>query len=192
MAEQIIDDVVPARLGYRMPAEWEKQSAVWLQWPGKHPTADVDHPLSYQMQLEKTWLLMSWEIHKHARLRILAASQSQSDHIARSMRYFGFDSDNIEIHVTTLADVWHRDSGPLFVIDDKGNGAITDWNFNGWGTYPEWGERERHVAQTVAAITDLPVFVAPLVSEGGAIEVNGTGSLMATRSSIINDNGIRG
>jgi agmatine deiminase len=40
----------------------------------------------------------------------------------------------------------------------------------------------------VAEILNLPVFVAPLVSEGGAIEVNGSGSLMATRSSIINEN----
>jgi agmatine deiminase len=40
----------------------------------------------------------------------------------------------------------------------------------------------------VAGILDIPVFKAPIVSEGGAIEVNGTGSLMATRSSIINDN----
>lgn len=40
----------------------------------------------------------------------------------------------------------------------------------------------------MAGIVDIPVFKAPLISEGGAIEVNGTGSFMATRSSIIIDN----
>jgi agmatine deiminase len=185
---KIIDGVTPTELGYRMPAEWEKQAAVWLQWPGKHPASSEQSDRSYQMELEKTWLLMSWEIHKQVQLCVLAANEIQKDHIVRSMEYFGFDMATVEVHVTTLADVWHRDSGPLFVIDDKGSEAITDWNFNGWGTYPEWGKLERHIPQTVAEITDMPVFVAPLVSEGGAIEVNGSGSLMATRSSIINDN----
>ena len=28
----------PAALGFRMPAEWEPQAAVWLSWPHKHST----------------------------------------------------------------------------------------------------------------------------------------------------------
>lgn len=171
-----------------MPAEWEKQTAVWLQWPGKYPDTEDEKDLSYQMKMEKTWLLMAWEIHKHVQVCILAQNEAHSRHIRSSMEYYGFNLDRVNIHVTTTFDVWHRDSGPIFVIDDKGGLAITDWNFNGWGTYPEWGEKEKHISQTVAGILDLPVFIVPMVSEGGAIEVNGTGSLLATRSSIINEN----
>ncbi len=46
-------NTTPASLGYRMPAEWEPQTAVWFQWPGEHPGTRGD--LSYQMQMEKTW-----------------------------------------------------------------------------------------------------------------------------------------
>ncbi len=184
----IIQDSTPAQLGFRMPAEWERQAAIWLQWPGKHPSATIDDDLSYQLQMEKTWMLMSWEIHQQVQLCILTSNESQRDHIFRSMRYFGFNMSKVEFHITQLVDVWHRDTGPTFLIDDKGNTAVSDWNFNGWGTYPDWGEAECHIAQTVAGITDMSVFVAPLVTEGGAIEVNGSGTLMATRSSIINDN----
>lgn len=178
----------PRELGYRMPAEWEKQDSVWLQWPGRHPSASRKDDYSYQMEMEKTWMLMCWEIHQQVRINILAHSYKQSGHIFAMMNHFGFKMTRVSIHVTPIIDVWHRDTGPIFVIDDKGAIAATDWNFNGWGRYPEWAEAERHVPRKVADILGLPVFIAPLVSEGGAIEVNGSGSLMATRSSIINDN----
>ena len=184
----INSDQTPRELGFRMPAEWEPQTSVWMQWPGKHPAATSDNDLSYQMKMEKTWMLMSWEIHRQARLEILARDDAQRSLIFAAMNYYGFNMTRISIHVTDTIDVWHRDTGPIFVVDDKGGIAATDWNFNGWGSYPEWAEAEGHIAQTVAEILNLPVFVAPLVSEGGAIEVNGSGSLMATRSSIINEN----
>jgi agmatine deiminase len=180
--------LTPKDHGYRMPAEWERQEAVWLQWPEKYPSPEQKHRLNYQMTMEKTWLLMSWELHRHVKVCILVHSAMHRDHILSMMAYFGYDMSRIELYVTSMADVWHRDSGPIFVVNNKGKLAVTDWNFNGWGTYSEWGKAEKHIPQTVADILDIPIFKAPLVTEGGAIEVNGSGSLMATKSSIINDN----
>ena len=181
-------DKTPRELGYRMPAEWEQQTSVWLQWPHKHLASTAVNDFSYQMKMEKTWMLMSWEIHQQIRLEILVGSDAQRSHIFAAMNYYGFNMSRISIHVTHTVDVWHRDTGPIFVVDDNGGIAATDWNFNGWGSYPEWAEAEGHIPQTVAEILNLPLFVAPLISEGGAMEVNGSGSLIATRSSIINDN----
>ncbi len=48
----ILTDQTPRELGYRMPAEWEKQASVWLQWPGRHPAADRKDDSSYQMKME--------------------------------------------------------------------------------------------------------------------------------------------
>lgn len=185
---RIITDKTPRELGYRMPAEWERHDAIWFQWPGKYVLAGDSADRGYQMKLEKTWLLMTWEVHQHTRVAILVDGEVQRDHVRVSMTYFGFDMGRVDLHVSPIVDVWHRDTGPIFVVNDDGGLAATDWNFNGWGSYPAWGEAEKHVPQTVAGLLDVPMFVAPLVSEGGAIEVNGTGSLLATRSSIINDN----
>jgi agmatine deiminase len=184
----INSDQTPRELGFRMPAEWEKQTSVWMQWPRRHAASSADNDLSYQMKMEKTWMLMCWEIHRQTRLDILVRDDAQRSHIFAAMNYYGFNMTRVSIHVTDTIDVWHRDTGPIFVVNGNGGIAATDWNFNGWGSYPEWAEAEGHIAQTVAEILNLPVFVAPLVSEGGAIEVNGSGSLMATRSSIINEN----
>jgi agmatine/peptidylarginine deiminase len=90
----------PRELGYRMPAEWEKHGAIWLQWPGRHPSALGDKDLSYQMKLEKTWVLMAWEIHRVARLEILAQSDAQRSHIFELMNYYGFKMTRVSIHVT--------------------------------------------------------------------------------------------
>ena len=178
----------PASLGYRMPAEWEPQQAIWLQWPGEYPVTRGNGDLGYQMQMEKTWLLMTRAIHKVARVEILAQNNAQAEHIHGSLEYYNFDLGRIGIHVTQTADVWHRDSGPVFLTNHQGEVALTNWNFNGWGSYPQWGEIEGHIPRTVSEILELPLFVAPIVTEGGAIEVNGSGSLIATRSSIVNNN----
>jgi agmatine deiminase len=65
--------------------------------------------------------------------------------------------------------------------------AVTSWNFNGWGErYPF--QKDRLVPATVAEMFGLEHFNAPITLEGGGIEVNGKGTLIATRSSIINPN----
>jgi agmatine deiminase len=65
--------------------------------------------------------------------------------------------------------------------------AATDWNFNGWGErYPF--DKDRKVAAGIADLLSVRVFTAPITLEGGGIEVNGNGTFLATRSSIVNPN----
>jgi agmatine deiminase len=84
-------------------------------------------------------------------------------------------------------DVWVRDNGPIFLVNESGRLAITEWNFNGWGgRYPF--EKDRLVPAAVSEALSLAHYTAPITLEGGGLEVNGQGTLMATRSSIINPN----
>ncbi len=109
---------------------------MWLQWPEKYPDTNQEHRLIYQMTMEKTWLLIAGNSIEHVKVNILAHSVKHRDHIVSLLAYFGYDMSQIAIHVTRMADVWHRDSGPIFVVNDLGKRGVTDWNFNGWGTYP--------------------------------------------------------
>jgi len=181
----------PTELGFRMPAEWEKHSAVWLQWPYETPLYNSGQKAgdkTFQLRMEKTWLLMSWELHQHEKVCVIAKNQEHQDYLQHLFEYMNYDLDRIEIYQIPSMDVWHRDSGPVFVTNNRGELAATSWNFNGWGRYPNHGEREGQIPQAVADILSIPCFRAPIVTEGGAIEVNGSGSLIATRSSILNDN----
>ncbi|MFJ9516875.1 agmatine/peptidylarginine deiminase [Kitasatospora sp. NPDC101801] len=84
-------------------------------------------------------------------------------------------------------DCWMRDSGPVFRTDGQGGLDAIGLNFNGWGgnqTYTNDGK----VAARVAALLGIPFTAAGLVGEGGAVETDGAGTLMATRSSILVSN----
>ncbi|MGF1430339.1 agmatine deiminase family protein [Kitasatospora sp. LaBMicrA B282] len=83
-------------------------------------------------------------------------------------------------------DCWLRDSGPVFRTDGTGGLDTVGLNFNGWGNHQSQHANDALVAQRLAAHLGLAFTPAGLVSEGGAIETDGAGTLMATMSSIIN------
>jgi agmatine deiminase len=165
---------------YRMPAEWDPHEAVWLQWP------DRAMAQGHQMKLEGTWLAMVSAMVGHVPVQVAVTSEDSAEHLDRQLAWFGL-SDGVTLHVIPMDDVWARDSGPTFVLDENGALQVTDWNFNGWGGRFEH-DRDREVAGSIADLLGVPRVRATTTLEGGALEVNGTGSLIATESSIVNDN----
>lgn len=164
-----------------MPAEWEPHEGTWLQWP--HDDTYEGH----QLELEHIWLMMAEALHQHEVVHIAVQDERRAEHLQHQVVYYGFDENNIDIEIIPTDDVWVRDNGPIFVKNEQGELAITDWNFNGWGERYSY-EIDRVVPAKVAARIALPLYKAPITIEGGAIEVNGKGTLIATRSSIINPN----
>jgi len=84
-------------------------------------------------------------------------------------------------------DCWMRDSGPIFRINGSGAKDAVGLNFNGWGNKQAHGN-DALVASRIAAYAGVPFIAAAYVAEGGAIETDGSGTLMATQSSIVNAN----
>ncbi|MGA4848668.1 agmatine deiminase family protein [Streptomyces sp. G5(2025)] len=92
----------------------------------------------------------------------------------------------VEILPVPVDDLWMRDTGPSFVLGPDGVAGV-DLNFNGWGG-KQPHTRDRHVARRILSDRDVPRVEAPIVGEGGAIEVDGAGTLLATESSLVNAN----
>ena len=171
----------PNTLGYHMPAEWEPHEGTWLIWPHNDTHADS------QLHLEHLWLEMTIALYEHETVNIVVTNERRREHLQRQVRYYGLNESNLDIHIITNDDVWVRDCGPIFLVNASGELSITAWNFNGWGErYPY--QKDRFVPAGVAEALSLPLFNAPITLEGGALEVNGKGTLIATRSSIINPN----
>ncbi|MFI0924332.1 agmatine/peptidylarginine deiminase [Streptomyces sp. NPDC021012] len=84
-------------------------------------------------------------------------------------------------------DCWMRDTGPVFRTDGHGGLDAVGLNFNGWGG-KQTHARDALVAERIASYAGVPFTYADLVGEGGAIEQDGAGTLMATRSSLVNRN----
>lgn len=93
----------------------------------------------------------------------------------------------VELLVTPLDDLWMRDTGPVFVVDAKGERAGIDFNFNGWGEKQEYS-RDAKVSGFVNRRAGVPTINTDLVLEGGGIEVDGHGTAIMTESCILNDN----
>ena len=181
LPEQDISKTTTGR--YRMPAEWAPHAAVWLQWPDESMR---DYP-GYAVKLESAWLEMTRVMHEHVTVRIVVGTEAGRERLQLQFRHFGFDSARIEIMVIPHDDVWARDNGPIFVLDSAGKLAVTSWHFNGWGGRSP-SARDSKVAETVATLLGLPLMSAAITAEGGAMEVDGNGTFMATRSSILNAN----
>ena len=84
-------------------------------------------------------------------------------------------------------DCWIRDSGCLFRCNGDGGMDAIGLNFNGWGGKQASG-KDAGVARQMAAKVPVRFSAADFVSEPGAIETDGEGTLIATESSIINPN----
>jgi agmatine deiminase len=171
----------PAALGYYMPAEWEPHEGTWLIWPHEDTHKDS------QLHLEHLWLEMTMVLCEHETVHMIVPDERRWDHLHHQIRFYGIDESNLDIHMIDNDDVWVRDCGPIFLVNDQGEKAVTTWHFNGWGErYPF--KKDCLVPSMVAEKLGLPLFSGPITLEGGAIEVNGKGTLIATRSSIINPN----
>lgn len=165
-----------------LPSEWEKQYALWLSWPL--------NPKLWNGQLEeisKTFV----EIAKHAsrfqpvHINCIAEAQAR---VSSELETADVDLSNVRFFDIPTDDVWIRDHGPIFVKHEKnGQIAVTDWEFNGWGDKFPDHSLDNKVPVAIADALGCPRFRYALCLEGGAIETNGRGYLMTTRSVQLNE-----
>jgi agmatine deiminase len=157
-----------------MPAEWEPHSATWLAWPHNPET----WPGCLE-EAEGAFRAMVEALFTGERVCVLVQGDAHAERVRKILA--GAPAD---LHVVETDDSWMRDTGPTFVREDDGIVAI-DWTFNAWGgKYPPW-RRDDAAASAVARLAGTPSLRTDLVLEGGAIEVDGEGTLLATRSSVL-------
>lgn len=176
--EEIVSGNMASHQDYRMPAEWETHEGTWLQWPQEKLYR------GYELKLEGMWLTMVDALHRHENVHIIVRDERQRDHVEHQLDYFEIGPANVDMYIIPTDDVWARDNGPIFVVNKDGDVAITNWEFNGWAGRFAY-QLDNQVPAIIAEQLSLPVFDPPMVLEGGAVEVNGKGTFMATRTSII-------
>jgi agmatine deiminase len=99
-----------------------------------------------------------------------------------------------QVRVVELAsnDAWMRDSGATGVVDNQGQVRGVHWQFNAWGglnggLYFPW-DQDQWVAVKMCEVAGLDHYDAPLIMEGGAIHVDGQGTLITTEECLLNPN----
>jgi agmatine deiminase len=96
-------------------------------------------------------------------------------------------SKNVELVTAEFNDLWIRDYGPQFLLDSTNKLHGLDLNFNGWGKKQAFAE-DAKIASFIANQLGISLTKSKVTMEGGAIEVNGKGTMIATKSCIINKN----
>lgn len=94
----------------------------------------------------------------------------------------------IEVLPLTIDDSWVRDTGPSFLIGDGGRLGGVDWQYNAYGELYQPFDKDAALAARLCEHIKVPRFPAPLVLEGGAVHVDGEGTVLATESSVLNPN----
>lgn len=172
----------PAAQGYRLPAEWEPHAGTWLSWP--HNRSTWPHQLEV---VEEAFAAMVRALAPHEAVHVNVLDEAQAARVRRRCDAAGV-TGSVHLHVLPTDDAWIRDYGALVVVRDRAGRrerAATTWTFNSWGEkYPPW-EHDDAAAGHMAALLGLPVFEGGLVLEGGAIDVDGAGLLLTTRSCLL-------
>ncbi|KAJ6634863.1 Agmatine deiminase, partial [Pseudolycoriella hygida] len=163
----------------RLPAEWEPHLRTFMIWPQSEEIwsskllagvrEDVAKIANALVDFEPVVMLTDPSL--------MSTVESQLD---KRVQVVGMPVD----------DLWARDTLPVFVLKtSKGQQNLVgvDFNFNGWGKKAIHGKDSR-VAKRVVEMFKMEHRKTSIVSEGGALETDGRGTLLVTKSSIVNTN----
>lgn len=162
-----------------LPAEFETHAATWVAWPHNAETWP-----GCMEQAELEFAVLVRRLAESEPVRILVKDEGHAEEVRAKLRELPRRAA-VSLHCVPTDDAWLRDTGPSFVRDGNGGLVALDWSFNAWGgKYPPW-ERDDAVASRVAGIAETRCIRPGLVAEGGAFEVDGAGTLIATENTLI-------
>ncbi|MFI6158119.1 agmatine deiminase family protein [Kitasatospora sp. NPDC051170] len=163
-----------AAAGRSMPAESRPHTRTFMAWPALEEVWGDQLPGVRQDIASLAQAIAGFEP-----VVLLA----RPDQAAEARQACG---SSVEVLELAVDDLWARDSGPTFVTGPQGLAGI-DFHFNGWGGKQTHAE-DAKVAAAVLEHYGITRIAAPVTGEGGGLEVDGEGTLMATESCWVNDN----
>ena len=163
-----------------MPEENATHEGTWLQWPHQYT-----YGATYRSRLDATWVAMTKALVQSENVHIIAYNATEKTRIQNLLLNAGVPLASVSFLISQTDDVWVRDNGPIFVRNQSGQLQITDWGFNGWGLDTPYS-KDNLIPTAVGKSLAMPtVNLNNMVLEGGAIEVDGKGTLLATKSSVL-------
>lgn len=177
---------------YTMPEESEEHEGTWLQWPHHY-----QYGKAYRNGLDATWVAMTKALVTGETVHIIAYDETEKQRIIALLEKADVPLDKVDFKIHKTDDVWVRDNGPIYVRDKQGKLVIQDWGFNAWGKKrddetgkPIGFEQCNSIPTKIAKEQNISVvdLNQTMINEGGSVEIDGHGTLMATKSAILNNN----
>ncbi|NER34998.1 MAG: agmatine deiminase family protein [Oscillatoria sp. SIO1A7] len=174
--ETTIASTMPANNSFFMPDEAEPHLCTWMAF---RASADI-WGREYFAGVQDNLARIARAIARYEPVKMLVLEEDYDIAAAKC-------GSEVELIVSSLDDLWIRDTGCVFVVNEEGDKAAIDFNFNGWGNKQRHA-KDAEVAAFVAQESGVPLFNTDIVCEGGGIEVDGRGTAIITESCVINSN----
>ncbi|MEZ0130067.1 agmatine/peptidylarginine deiminase [Flavobacterium sp. LBUM151] len=167
----------------RFPAEWEKQQGIVLcfphngnDWPGKYEAVQ--------------WAFVEFikKVATFETVFLVVADEKLKEKVAGMLESARVNMANVSYIIHKTNRSWMRDSGPIVVKNGSEREAL-NFNFNGWAKYKNY-QLDKFVPSKVADFIDVPLTQVmykgkPVIVEGGAIDVNGRGTLLTSEECLM-------
>ena len=177
--------ITPKEKKYYMPAEWYPHKCCWMQWPYNNPNHNGygDIPSWSHFDFEKgrlAWANVANSIVKFEQVKMI----THPDEIRKAKKLL---DSKIEIIEFKIDDCWARDSGAIFLLNDKNMLGGINWEFNGWGKFKPY-DSDNKIAKFMIENSSATYFKNQMILEGGSIHVDGEGTLLTTEQCLLNKN----
>lgn len=167
---------IPDADGFIMPGEFARHTGAWMAWP--------ERPDNWRNNARNAQQCYA------AAAEAIAAFEPVTMCVSKKLWEQARATLSHRIRIVELStdDAWLRDQGPTFVMDDAGVVRGIDWQFNAWGKiYTPYFE-DALVSRKILELENLDRYAADFVLEGGAIHVDGEGTLLTTEECLLNSN----
>ncbi|MET8507787.1 agmatine deiminase family protein [Streptomyces sp. NPDC004787] len=161
---------------FRMPAEWSEHEGCLMAWPVRE-----DLWGSVLDDVKEEYANVARAIAAFEPVTMVAPPGHGDE--ARTKCGAG-------ITVVEMAqdDSWFRDSAPLFVLDGDGNRAAVDFRFNAWGRKHHPYDSDDRISSLLLQHLGIERIASDMILEGGAITVDGEGTLITTEQCLLHPN----
>ena len=175
----------PKEKNFYMPPEWYQHECCWMQWPYNNPNHDGYGavPSWSHFDFDKgrlAWSNVANSISKFEKVKMIV----HPDEISKAKELL---NSEIEIIQLKIDDCWARDSGAIFLLNNKNQLGGIDWEFNGWGKFKPF-DSDNKVAKFMIENSKATYFKNNMILEGGSIHVDGEGTLLTTEQCLLNKN----
>lgn len=168
---------------FTLPAEWKKHKATWLGWPHNRndwPGKFSPIPWVYAEMIRK---ISEGEI-----VKIIINSAAARDKAKKILKSAGVNPASVKFYIYETNRGWLRDSGPAFVKNNSET-VLVDFRFNGWAKYKNY-KKDNGTPSLIASKTGYKILKGmfndrQVVLEGGAIDINGKGTLITTEECLL-------
>ncbi|XLQ11430.1 MAG: agmatine deiminase family protein [cyanobacterium endosymbiont of Epithemia adnata isolate EadnSB Bon19] len=170
---------------YSLPAEWYEQDGVVLTWP--HQDTDI---APFLKQVYPIYLKISQAITQRQKLVLIVYDSILKYEVKNQLILHKIDLEQVIFMIAPTNDIWIRDYGIITLVNSQNKLKINNFIFNGWGNKYKHHLDNRINSHLINKVINPEVKTEsiPFVLEGGAIDSDGKGTILTTKSCLLNPN----